>query len=101
MTLLEYGLAGLPTVATQVGQCPEILDYGRAGILVPPGSPTQLAEAMVELLRSPDRREYLGKQLNHHVHEKFNQHHILEKFCHCYEMIMGGQENAVAAPSGR
>lgn len=101
MTLLEYGMAGLPTVATQVGQCPEVLDDGRAGILVPSASPTQLAEAMLQLLRSPDQCEFLGKQLNFHVHEKFNQHHILEKFCLCYEMIVGGQEQVSAAPTGR
>ena len=29
LALLEYGLAGLPGVATAVGQCPEVLDYGR------------------------------------------------------------------------
>ena len=101
MTLLEYGMASLPTVATEVGQCPEVLDYGRAGILVPPVSPTQLAEALVELLQSSDRREYLGKQLHHHVHENFNQCQILEKFCLCYEMIVGCKTGAVAMPTGR
>ncbi len=95
MTLLEYGMAGLPTVATQVGQCPEVLDYGRAGILVQPGSPTQLAEALVELLQSPDRREALGKQLNTHVNEKFNQHHILERICLCYESILDEEKDAI------
>ena len=30
LALLEYGVAGLPTVATRVGQVPEILDEGRA-----------------------------------------------------------------------
>lgn len=89
MTLLEYGMAGLPTIATRVGQCPEVLDEGRAGILVQPGSPMQLAEVLVELLESPDRREYFGKQLKLHVHEKFNQHRVLEKFCFCYESILG------------
>ncbi|MGP0591603.1 glycosyltransferase family 4 protein [Nitrospira sp. T9] len=98
MTLLEYGMAELPTVATRVGQCPEVLDEGRAGILVQPRSPSQLAEALVELLRSPDRRKYFGKQLNLHVHEKFNQHHVLEKFCHCYESILGEQKDCI--PSG-
>ncbi|MDR4485226.1 MAG: glycosyltransferase [Nitrospirales bacterium] len=96
MTLLEYGMASLPTVATKVGQCPEVLDYGRAGILVPPGSPTELAEALVKLLQSSGLREDLGKQLNHHVHEKFNQCQILEKFCLCYEMIVDGKADVVA-----
>lgn len=95
MTLLEYGMAKLPTVATQVGQCPDILDYGRAGLLVPPGSPYQLSEAILKLLRSPDRRELLGKLLNGHVNEKFNQHHILEKICLCYESILNEEKDAI------
>ncbi|GJL59412.1 MAG: glycosyl transferase [Nitrospirales bacterium] len=98
VTLLEYGMAELPTVATRVGQCPEVLDEGRAGILVQPRSPLQLAEALMELLRSPDRRKYFGKQLKLHVHEKFNQHLVLEKFCHCYESILGEQIDSI--PSG-
>ncbi|MBA3968222.1 MAG: glycosyltransferase [Nitrospirales bacterium] len=95
MALLEYGMAGLPTVATQVGQCPEVLDYGRAGMLVPPGSPDQLAQALMELLRSPERRQCLGKQLNLHVQETYNQQRILEKFCQFYRKVLGGSENAV------
>jgi glycosyltransferase involved in cell wall biosynthesis len=101
MTLLEYGMAGLPTVATQVGQCPELLDYGRAGILVTPGSPDQLAEAILGLLRSPDRRSFLGKQLNLHVQKCYNQHRILEKFCLFYEMILGDSQNAAPSPARR
>ena len=52
LALLEYGMARLATVATAVGQCPEVLDEGRAGILVPPGAPNQLGEALLSLLES-------------------------------------------------
>lgn len=93
MTLLEYGMAGLPTVATQVGQCPEVLDEGRAGILVPPGSPAKLAEALLELLHSPERRAHLGKQMKRHVQKNFSPNPILEVFCQFYEMILGEQKN--------
>lgn len=95
MTILEYGTAGLPTVATNVGQCPEILDEGRAGILVPPGSPTQLAEALGELLQSPVRRDYLGKQLNRHVHQKYSPHNVLKKICLCYESVLDEKKDAI------
>ncbi|MGH9945427.1 MAG: glycosyltransferase, partial [Pyrinomonadaceae bacterium] len=56
LALVEYGLAGLPAVATDVGQCAEVLAEGRAGLLVPPGDPAVLAEALLTLLRSPERR---------------------------------------------
>jgi glycosyltransferase involved in cell wall biosynthesis len=43
MSLLEYGAAGLAAVATEVGQCPDVLEHGRAGICVPPASADRLA----------------------------------------------------------
>ena len=98
MALLEYGMGGLPTVATQVGQCPEVLDYGRAGMLVAPGSPAQLAQALAELLGSSERRHYLGKQLNLHVQETYNPQRILEKFCQFYRMILSVSKNSVPSP---
>lgn len=88
MALLEYGMVGLSTVATQVGQCPEVLNYGEAGILVPPRSPSKLAEALLELLRSPNRRGCLGKRLTLHVKEKFTSKVIIEKFCLFYERML-------------
>ena len=100
MTLLEYGMAGLPTVATQVGQCSEVLDGGRAGILISPESPTQLANAILELLQAPDRRKLLGKQLNLHVQEKFNQDRIVEKICLCYESILHRKKDIISATEG-
>jgi len=36
LALIEYGMAGLPAVATEVGQCSEVLGRGHAGILLPP-----------------------------------------------------------------
>ncbi|GAB2778641.1 glycosyltransferase [Salinimicrobium soli] len=44
LALLEYGLNALPVVCTAVGECPEVL--GNCGILVEPGKPKALAEAM-------------------------------------------------------
>ena len=46
MSLLEYGAAGLAAVATSVGQCVDVLDKGRAGILVPPQAVDSLSAAI-------------------------------------------------------
>jgi glycosyltransferase involved in cell wall biosynthesis len=63
LALIEYGLAGLAVVATGVGQCPEVLRNGEAGLLASPSSPGLLAAALQELLRSPSRRAELASRL--------------------------------------
>jgi glycosyltransferase involved in cell wall biosynthesis len=48
--------AGLPVVASDVPACHEVLGAGSAGILVPPGDPAALAQALCALLGSEQRR---------------------------------------------
>ncbi|TVQ22820.1 MAG: glycosyltransferase family 1 protein [Leptolyngbya sp. DLM2.Bin15] len=50
LVLSEAREAGCAIVASQVGGIPEVLEQGRAGLLVPPGSPEALASALVQLL---------------------------------------------------
>jgi glycosyltransferase involved in cell wall biosynthesis len=56
----EAMAVGTPVVASAVGGLPDVLDHGRAGVLVPPGDPTALRRAVVELLVDPDRRAALA-----------------------------------------
>lgn len=48
--VVEAMLAGVPVVATRVGGLPSLIDHHRTGILVAPGSATELAGAVGELL---------------------------------------------------
>ncbi len=90
LSLLEYGVLGLPTVATAVGQCPEVLDNGRAGILVPPKSPEHLAGALIELLQSAERRSVLGRALHQRVQSSYSTASIIEHFCQVYTTVLSG-----------
>ena len=58
MTVLEAMVLGVPVVARSVGGLPELLDGGRAGILVDSSSPLHIAERLVEVM---DDHEYLAK----------------------------------------
>jgi len=71
VVLLEYGVAGLPVVATAVGECPEILDFGRAGTLVPPADPTALGAAVARYLRDPALRGSSGAALRARVRARY------------------------------
>lgn len=57
--VLEAMSLGVPVVATNHGGAPEVLDG--AGLLVPPGDPKALADAVNELLADPDLRARCAK----------------------------------------
>jgi glycosyltransferase involved in cell wall biosynthesis len=50
LVLIEAMAAGCPTVATAVGGVPDLIEDGVSGLLVPPGQPGRLADALVRLL---------------------------------------------------
>lgn len=60
MKVLEYMAAGLAVVASEVGQVPELVEHGRAGVLVPGSDPAALAAAFALLEADPARRGALG-----------------------------------------
>lgn len=62
LKVYEYLAAGLPVVASAVGQVPSALDGGRLGVLVPGGDAVVLAQALAALRADPARRAQLGEQ---------------------------------------
>lgn len=60
LKLYEYLAAGIPIVASAVGQVPGALDGGRLGVLVPPGDGPALAEALAALRIDRPRRAALA-----------------------------------------
>jgi len=59
--LVEALSVGVPVVASATGGVPEVVEHGRNGLLVPPGQPLPLAEAVLALLADPERRRALGE----------------------------------------
>ncbi|GAB16277.1 hypothetical protein ARGLB_116_00190 [Arthrobacter globiformis NBRC 12137] len=62
LKVYEYLAAGMPIVATAVGQIPSILEDGRTGLLVAPGDPAAFAAALNRLAADAALRERLGTQ---------------------------------------
>lgn len=56
-TLVEAMLADVPVIATDAGAASDILEGGKAGMLVPPGDPEALAQAVGHVISHS--REYL------------------------------------------
>jgi len=88
LALLEYGMHALPAVATRVGQCAEVLDAGRVGILVPPTAPPALAAAIIGLLGSPQQRRRLGQAFHHRVRRQYSSGCVMREVCGIYQNLL-------------
>ena len=62
VTLMEATSVGLPIVASSVGGIPQILEDEVDALLVPPGDPGALVEAMTRLASDRELRERLGRR---------------------------------------
>jgi glycosyltransferase involved in cell wall biosynthesis len=74
MSLLEAMAAGVPVIASDSGGVPEILDYGRCGILVPPREVQPLAQAIIRYLRDPQ----LAQKMTHNARRRVEQEYDLK-----------------------
>ena len=72
VSVLEAMAAGLPIIATAVGENPFLLSR-EAGILVPPGQPEKLAAAIIFLLVSPQKRIELGSAARIRIKENYER----------------------------
>lgn len=61
LKVYEYLAAGLPVVASAIGQIPAILDDSDAGVLVAPSDPQALADALDALAADAPRRERMAR----------------------------------------
>lgn len=62
LALIEAMAAGIPCIVTSTGPNTEVIQPGRNGILIRPGDPGEIAEAVLNLFAHPDRMSVLGKE---------------------------------------
>jgi glycosyltransferase involved in cell wall biosynthesis len=80
VALLEAITMGLACVGTSVGGVPDILNHGKAGIVVAPKAPIELAKAMKVLLEDNDLVEDLSKQASIRARNVYSLHECVESY---------------------
>ncbi len=71
LKIFEYMAAGLPVVASDIGQPGEILTHGKNALLHRPGAATELAARIEELRRDPALAQRLGRAGRAMVRRRF------------------------------
>lgn len=74
--LFEYMAAGKPVVFAGEGDIADVLNDAGAGLAVPPESPDALADAIVKLYDSPEKREAMGRSAMKYIRESFRREEI-------------------------
>jgi len=87
LSVAEARAAGCAIVATNVGGIPEVLDFGRAGRLVPPGRPDELASELRDLMTNQEvrlqmQRSALSGSENFHVHRLVGDYESVYRRAH-------------------
>jgi glycosyltransferase involved in cell wall biosynthesis len=70
--LMEAQSQRLACIATTVCGIPELIEDGVTGVLVPPGDPPVLAQALATLITDPARRAALGAAGDRRVRSRFS-----------------------------
>lgn len=97
LKLTEYMAAGLPVVASAVGQVTALLADERTGLLVAPGDVRALAAALIRLERDAALRLRLGQAGRAHVTEHHTWRSVLDRVL----TLAGVQPDATRPTSGR
>lgn len=88
LALLEAMAAGKPAIATQCGGPSEVVTNNVTGLLIPPGEPDAIAEAVVELLTNQEFAERLARAGQAKVRAEFALSKMLQEYEALYERLL-------------
>ena len=97
--LLESMAAGAPTVATRVGGTPEALVDGTTGLLVPPGEPRAIADAVSRLLTDRALADRLGRDARDMIREHFSVDRMVSATENLYLELLARKQPALVEAS--
>lgn len=76
----EAAFHGIPSIGTNVGGCPDVVEDGQTGLLVAPGDAAALARALERLQADPALRQRLGEAARARAHAEFTEQVMAERY---------------------
>jgi sugar transferase (PEP-CTERM/EpsH1 system associated) len=98
--VLEAMAVGLPVVATAVGGNPEIVEHGVGGSLVPPSSPSALADAMLSYCGDDRMRMAHGAAARERVEKDFPLMKMVAGYTAVYRDALARRGRGIEFPAG-
>jgi glycosyltransferase involved in cell wall biosynthesis len=88
LALLEAMFAARPIVASNVGEVGVALAHGQAGVLVPPGDPAALADALDRLLADPNRARDFARRAEQRAVAEYDLTRMVERYVAAYQELI-------------
>jgi colanic acid/amylovoran biosynthesis glycosyltransferase len=96
-SLLEAMARGIPVISTRLSGIPEIIEDGVDGVLVPPGEPHALADAIARIAADRDGAENLRRKAQRTVAARFRIERTVDEFIR----LLGRERDAPAAGAAK
>lgn len=88
MVLLEAMAVGMPIIASQLPGIDEAICPGQEGLLVPPGNPEALAQAIFQLMTHPDQALRLAQQARRRHYESYSAQAMAAALARVYRQVV-------------
>ena len=85
VALIEAQAAACPCVATDVGGMQDVIENEKSGFLVPSGDKKSFLNALLELIKSPQRARSMGDYGRNAVKNKFSKDRLIKDIEMLYE----------------
>lgn len=87
--MMEAAAMGKPVVASRFPILEELVDHEDTGLLVPPGEPEALADAILALLQDPRKRGHFGKRAHDIARLRYDLTVNVKRIMQVYDDILG------------
>jgi glycosyltransferase involved in cell wall biosynthesis len=88
VTILEYGLAKLAVVSTNVGYCSEIIQDNVSGLLFNPSDNLQIENQILKIISDKQLRDKIALELHKSVLNNYSQDKVIAVLLSCYKRIL-------------
>ena len=83
--VLEAMLAGLPIAASRAGALPQMIEHGKEGLLVRPGSALELCEAIATMLDAQHKKHSYGQMTKQRALTYFAPQREVDQYMQVYQ----------------
>tara|TARA_R110002049_G_scaffold25354_9_gene89208 strand:+ start:246 stop:1322 length:1077 start_codon:yes stop_codon:yes gene_type:complete len=86
IAMLEYGLASIPTIVTDVGECSNVIKNNISGIVVKPNNYLELSEGFKILANSEEKRKKFSEAFNINVEKNYSKESFFKELINIYKI---------------